>query len=115
MPPSALPACYKPQVISVSASGAVVTSDLSSSSGSTSETSTSGLETQDGHLPELLGPPGPEGAVGEEKAEEGERARLKLAETPQISECNFKHSASCLVTAARTYLSHTGEFMILRS
>uniref|UniRef100_A0A8C2L2C2 Poly [ADP-ribose] polymerase n=1 Tax=Cyprinus carpio TaxID=7962 RepID=A0A8C2L2C2_CYPCA len=31
MPPSALPACYKPQVISVSASGAVVPSTLNSS------------------------------------------------------------------------------------
>ncbi|XP_060719936.1 poly [ADP-ribose] polymerase tankyrase-2-like isoform X1 [Tachysurus vachellii] len=80
MPPSALPTCYKPQVISVSASGAVVTSDLSSSSGSISDTSTSGLETQDGRMPELLGPSGPEGAVGEEKAKEGATLELSISQ-----------------------------------
>lgn len=79
MPPSALPACYKPQVISVSASGGMATSDLSSGSGSTPQPPTSGLESQDGHLAELLGPSGAEGAVGVEKAEEGECMRLGLA------------------------------------
>lgn len=79
MPPSALPACYKPQVISVSASGGVATSDLSSGSGSTPQPTTSSLESQDGHMPELLEPSGAEGAVGVEKAEEGECVRLGFA------------------------------------
>ncbi|KAK3559943.1 hypothetical protein QTP86_029546 [Hemibagrus guttatus] len=89
MPPSALPACYKPQVISVSASGAVTTSDLSSGSGSAPQTSTSGLESQDGHVPELLGPSGAEGVVGVEKPEEAEiseRLHFHSEEEKQIQE-----------------------------
>lgn len=70
MPPSTLPACYKPQVISVSASGGVATSDLSP--GSAPQPPISDPESQDGQLPELLGLSGAEGAVGVEKAEEGE-------------------------------------------
>ncbi|XP_053094594.1 poly [ADP-ribose] polymerase tankyrase-2-like isoform X3 [Pangasianodon hypophthalmus] len=80
MPPSALPACYKPQVISVSASAGVATSDHSSGAGSTPQPSTSGLESQDGHLPELLGPSGGEGAVGVEKAEEGAALELSISQ-----------------------------------
>uniref|UniRef100_A0A8C2L1E5 Poly [ADP-ribose] polymerase n=1 Tax=Cyprinus carpio TaxID=7962 RepID=A0A8C2L1E5_CYPCA len=51
MPPSALPACYKPQVISVSASGAVVPSTLNSSP--TPLSSDSSMEGQSGTFPEL--------------------------------------------------------------
>lgn len=80
MPLSALPACYKPQVISLSASSGVATSDLSSGSGSTPQTATSVLESQDGHLPELLGPSGAEGAVGVEKSEEGQCVWFRSAE-----------------------------------
>ncbi|KAF4085338.1 hypothetical protein AMELA_G00116960 [Ameiurus melas] len=78
MPPSALPACYKPQVISVSVSGGVATSDLSSGSGSAPQLSASGLESQDGHLPELPGPSGAEGAVGVEKTEDGAALELSI-------------------------------------
>ncbi|XP_058262430.1 poly [ADP-ribose] polymerase tankyrase-2-like isoform X2 [Hemibagrus wyckioides] len=80
MPPSALPACYKPQVISVSASSAVANSELSSGSVSAPQTSTSGLESQDGHMPKLLGPSGAEGAVGVEKAEEGATLELSIGQ-----------------------------------
>uniref|UniRef100_A0A8C2QA09 Poly [ADP-ribose] polymerase n=1 Tax=Cyprinus carpio TaxID=7962 RepID=A0A8C2QA09_CYPCA len=51
MPPSALPACYKPQVISVSASGAVVPSTLNSSP--TPLSSDSSMEGQSGTFPEV--------------------------------------------------------------
>ncbi|XP_060795530.1 poly [ADP-ribose] polymerase tankyrase-2-like isoform X1 [Neoarius graeffei] len=91
MPPSALPACYKPQVISVSASGGVTNSDLSSGSGSGSapQPSTSGLESQDGHLSEMLGPSGAEGAVGVEKAEEG--AVLELSINQFLHKLGLEH------------------------
>lgn len=72
MPPSALPACYKPQVISVSASVAVVPSTLNSSQ--TPLSSNSSMDGQSGTFPELstlLQPSGAEGAVGIEMKEEG--------------------------------------------
>ncbi|XP_017339679.1 poly [ADP-ribose] polymerase tankyrase-2 isoform X3 [Ictalurus punctatus] len=83
MPPSALPACYKPQVISVSAS------DLSSGSGSAPQLPASGLESQDGHLPELPGPSGAEGAVGVEKTEEG--AALELSINQFLHKLGLEH------------------------
>ncbi|XP_053495424.1 poly [ADP-ribose] polymerase tankyrase-2-like isoform X3 [Ictalurus furcatus] len=83
MPPSALPACYKPQFISVSAS------DLSSGSGSAPQLPASGLESQDGHLPELPGPSGAEGAVGVEKTEEG--AALELSINQFLHKLGLEH------------------------
>uniref|UniRef100_A0A671RGX5 Poly [ADP-ribose] polymerase n=1 Tax=Sinocyclocheilus anshuiensis TaxID=1608454 RepID=A0A671RGX5_9TELE len=71
MPPSALPVCYKPQVISVSASVAVVPSTLNSSP--TPLSSNSSMDGQSGTFPELntlLPPSGAEGAVGIELKEE---------------------------------------------
>lgn len=70
MPPSVLPVCYKPQVISVSAS--VVPSTLKSSP--TPLSSNSSMDGQSGTFPELntlLPPSGAEGAVGIEMKEEG--------------------------------------------
>ncbi|XP_046709984.1 poly [ADP-ribose] polymerase tankyrase-2-like isoform X3 [Silurus meridionalis] len=79
MPPSALSACYKPRVISVSASsGGVTSSDFSS--GSSSTPSTSGSESQDGQLPEPIGLLGAEGAVGVERAEEGASLELSISQ-----------------------------------
>uniref|UniRef100_A0A8C2L1J7 Poly [ADP-ribose] polymerase n=1 Tax=Cyprinus carpio TaxID=7962 RepID=A0A8C2L1J7_CYPCA len=72
MPPSALPACYKPQVISVSASGAVVPSTLNSSP--TPLSSDSSMEGQSGTFPELstlLPPSGAEAIIDIEKKEQG--------------------------------------------
>uniref|UniRef100_A0A8C1T6S4 Poly [ADP-ribose] polymerase n=1 Tax=Cyprinus carpio TaxID=7962 RepID=A0A8C1T6S4_CYPCA len=72
MPPSALPACYKPQVISVSASGAVVPSTLNSSPSPLS--SDSSMEGQSGTFPELstlLPPSGAEAIIDIEKKEQG--------------------------------------------
>ncbi|XP_051959075.1 poly [ADP-ribose] polymerase tankyrase-2-like isoform X2 [Xyrauchen texanus] len=72
MPPSALPACFKPQVVSVSTSLGVVPSNLNSSS--TLLSSNSSLDSQSGTFSELstlLGPSGAEGAVGVETKEEG--------------------------------------------
>ncbi|XP_030629548.1 LOW QUALITY PROTEIN: poly [ADP-ribose] polymerase tankyrase-2-like [Chanos chanos] len=81
MPPSALPACYKPQVISVSASVGVVASALSSNS--TPLASTSSLEPTSATFPELpalLGSSGAEGAVGVEKKEEGLGVDLSISQ-----------------------------------
>ncbi|XP_051523542.1 poly [ADP-ribose] polymerase tankyrase-2 isoform X1 [Myxocyprinus asiaticus] len=72
MPPSALPACFKPQVVSVSTSLRVVPSNLNSSS--TPLSSNSSLDSQSGTFSELstyLGTSGAEGAVGVETKEEG--------------------------------------------
>ncbi|XP_036385783.1 poly [ADP-ribose] polymerase tankyrase-2 isoform X4 [Megalops cyprinoides] len=72
MPPSALPSCYKPQVISVSATSAVAPSALSASP--TPLSSSSGLDSQAGGFPELpalIGPSGAEGPVGTDKKEDG--------------------------------------------
>ncbi|XP_053367381.1 poly [ADP-ribose] polymerase tankyrase-2-like isoform X2 [Clarias gariepinus] len=80
MPPSALPARYKPQVISVSGVGSAATSDLSSGSGSGTQPSALDPESQDGHLPELPGQSGAEGAVGVEKAEEGTAMELTISQ-----------------------------------
>ncbi|XP_036428039.1 poly [ADP-ribose] polymerase tankyrase-2 isoform X2 [Colossoma macropomum] len=78
MPPSALPACYKPQVISVSASSGMVSSTLSSSS--TPHPSGSSLDPQTGAFPEVLGPSGAEGAIGVEKTEEGGPVELSISQ-----------------------------------
>ncbi|KAF4106883.1 poly [ADP-ribose] polymerase tankyrase-2 isoform X2 [Onychostoma macrolepis] len=81
MPPSALPACYKPQVISVSASVAVVPSTLSSTP--TPLSSNSSMDGQSGTFPELstlLPPSGAEGAVGIEMKEEGLAVELSISQ-----------------------------------
>uniref|UniRef100_A0AAR2IRU1 Poly [ADP-ribose] polymerase n=2 Tax=Pygocentrus nattereri TaxID=42514 RepID=A0AAR2IRU1_PYGNA len=78
MPPSALPACYKPQVISVSASSGMVSSTLSSSS--IPHPSGSSLDPQAGAFPEVLGPSGAEGAIGVEKTEEGGPVELSISQ-----------------------------------
>ncbi|XP_077062293.1 poly [ADP-ribose] polymerase tankyrase-2-like isoform X3 [Siphateles boraxobius] len=71
MPPSALPACYKSQVISISTSVGVVPSTLSSRP--TPLSSNSSVDGQSGTFPEmttLLPSSGAEGAVGIETKEE---------------------------------------------
>ncbi|XP_016296421.1 tankyrase-2 isoform X2 [Sinocyclocheilus anshuiensis] len=81
MPPSALPVCYKPQVISVSASVAVVPSTLNSSP--TPLSSNSSMDGQSGTFPELntlLPPSGAEGAVGIELKEEGLAVELSISQ-----------------------------------
>ncbi|RXN12088.1 tankyrase-2 isoform X2 [Labeo rohita] len=81
MPPSALPACYKPQVISVSAPVVVVPSTLSSSPAPLP--SNSSIEGQSGTFPELstlLPPSGAEGAVGIEMKEEGLAVELSISQ-----------------------------------
>uniref|UniRef100_A0A8C1GGF7 Poly [ADP-ribose] polymerase n=1 Tax=Cyprinus carpio TaxID=7962 RepID=A0A8C1GGF7_CYPCA len=83
MPPSVLPVCYKPQVISVSAS--VVPSTLKSSP--TPLSSNSSMDGQSGTFPELntlLPPSGAEGAVGIEMKEEGLAVELSI--------CQFLHN-----------------------
>lgn len=77
MPPSALPACCKPQVISVPASvGTVPTTTLPSGApGCPMMPSTSGLDAQCSSFPELpclLGPSGAERPAEAERKEEGE-------------------------------------------
>ncbi|XP_064175642.1 poly [ADP-ribose] polymerase tankyrase-2 isoform X2 [Anguilla rostrata] len=62
MPPSALPSCYKPQVISVSASAGVAPSALSA--GPTPLPSSSAIDSQAGGFPELLPLLAPSGAEG---------------------------------------------------
>ncbi|KAK9965131.1 hypothetical protein ABG768_004240 [Culter alburnus] len=77
MPPSALPACYKPQVISVSTSVGVVPSSP------TPLSSNSGMDGQSGTFPEmttLLPPSGAEGAVGIEAKEEGLAVELSISQ-----------------------------------
>uniref|UniRef100_A0A8C1YMT5 Poly [ADP-ribose] polymerase n=1 Tax=Cyprinus carpio TaxID=7962 RepID=A0A8C1YMT5_CYPCA len=81
MPPSALPACYKPQVISVSASGAVVPSTLNSSPSPLS--SDSSMEGQSGTFPELstlLPPSGAEAIIDIEKKEQGLAIGLSIGQ-----------------------------------
>ncbi|XP_042623132.1 poly [ADP-ribose] polymerase tankyrase-2 isoform X4 [Cyprinus carpio] len=81
MPPSALPACYKPQVISVSASGAVVPSTLNSSP--TPLSSDSSMEGQSGTFPELstlLPPSGAEAIIDIEKKEQGLAIGLSIGQ-----------------------------------
>uniref|UniRef100_A0A673NBU5 Poly [ADP-ribose] polymerase n=1 Tax=Sinocyclocheilus rhinocerous TaxID=307959 RepID=A0A673NBU5_9TELE len=81
MPTSALPVCYKPQVISVSASVAVVPSTLNSSP--TPLSSNSSMDGQSGTFPELntlLAPSGAEGAVGIELKEEGLAVELSISQ-----------------------------------
>lgn len=81
MPPSALPACYKPQVISVSTSVGVVPSTLSSNP--TPLSSNSSMDGQSGTFPEmttLLPPSGAEGAVGIETKEEGLAMELSISQ-----------------------------------
>ncbi|KAK2876855.1 hypothetical protein Q8A67_020951 [Cirrhinus molitorella] len=78
MPPSALPACYKPQVISVSASVAVV--PLTRGSSPTPLSSNSSMDGQSGTFPELLPPSGAEGAVGIEMKEEGLPVELSISQ-----------------------------------
>ncbi|XP_061086281.1 poly [ADP-ribose] polymerase tankyrase-2 isoform X2 [Conger conger] len=71
MPPSALPSCYKPQVISVSAPAGVAPSALSA--GPAPLPSSSAVDTQPGGFPELLpllAPPGAEGPAGGDNKEE---------------------------------------------
>ncbi|KAK7134316.1 hypothetical protein R3I93_017659 [Phoxinus phoxinus] len=77
MPPSALPACYKPQVISVSKSAAVVPSTLSSSPRPLS--SNSSMDGQSG-MTTLLPSSGAEGAVGIETKEEGLAMELSISQ-----------------------------------
>ncbi|KAK7123067.1 hypothetical protein R3I94_019998 [Phoxinus phoxinus] len=77
MPPSALPACYKPQVISVSKSAAVVPSTLSSSP--TPLSSNSSMDGQSG-MTTLLPSSGAEGAVGIETKEEGLAMELSISQ-----------------------------------
>ncbi|XP_035261516.1 poly [ADP-ribose] polymerase tankyrase-2 isoform X2 [Anguilla anguilla] len=62
MPPSALPSCYKPQVISVSASTGVAPSALSA--GPAPLPSSSAIDSQAGGFPELLPLLAPSGAEG---------------------------------------------------
>ncbi|XP_073684338.1 poly [ADP-ribose] polymerase tankyrase-2 isoform X2 [Garra rufa] len=81
MPPSVLPACYKPKVISVSTSVGVVPSTLSSSP--TPLSSNSSMDGQSGTFPELntlLPPSGAEGAVGIEMKEEGLAVELSISQ-----------------------------------
>ncbi|XP_026133026.1 tankyrase-2 isoform X2 [Carassius auratus] len=81
MPPSALPVCYKAQVISVSASAAVVPSTLKPSPPPLS--SDSSMNGQSGTFPELnslLSPSGAEGAVGTEMKEEGLAVELSISQ-----------------------------------
>ncbi|XP_059387767.1 poly [ADP-ribose] polymerase tankyrase-2-like isoform X3 [Carassius carassius] len=81
MPPSALPVCYKAQVISVSASVAVVPSTLKTSPPLLS--SDSSMDGQSRTFPELntlLSPPGVEGAVGIEMNEEGLAVELSISQ-----------------------------------
>ncbi|XP_052427404.1 poly [ADP-ribose] polymerase tankyrase-2 isoform X2 [Carassius gibelio] len=81
MPPSALPVCYKAQVISVSASAAVVPSTLKPSPPPLS--SDSSMDGQSGTFPELnslLSPSGAEGAVGTEMKEEGLAVELSISQ-----------------------------------
>ncbi|XP_067286244.1 poly [ADP-ribose] polymerase tankyrase-2 isoform X1 [Pseudorasbora parva] len=81
MPPSALPACYKPQVISVSTSVGVVPSTLSLSP--TPHSSDSSMDGQSGTFPEmttLLPPSGAEGAVGIDVKEEGLTMELSISQ-----------------------------------
>ncbi|KAG1954633.1 poly [ADP-ribose] polymerase tankyrase-2-like isoform X1 [Pimephales promelas] len=81
MPPSALPACYKPQVISVSTSVGVMPSTLSSSP--TPLSSNSGLDGQSMTFPEmttLLPSSGVEGDVGIEMKEEGLAMELSISQ-----------------------------------
>ncbi|KAK1793872.1 hypothetical protein P4O66_010697 [Electrophorus voltai] len=87
MPPSALPACYKPQLISISSSSGVVSSALSSSS--TTRSSTSSLDMHTGVFPELLGPSGAEGAIEVEKTEEGMGVDLSI--TQFLHKLGLKH------------------------
>ncbi|MBN3304408.1 TNKS2 protein, partial [Amia calva] len=73
MPPSALPSCYKPQIISVPAASAVPPSTISSISSSpatlSSASSLDNLSVGFPELPVLLGTSGAEGPVGVEKEE----------------------------------------------
>uniref|UniRef100_A0A671KRW8 Poly [ADP-ribose] polymerase n=1 Tax=Sinocyclocheilus anshuiensis TaxID=1608454 RepID=A0A671KRW8_9TELE len=81
MPSSALPACYKPQVISVSASGAVVPSILNSSP--TPLSSNSSMDGQSDTFPELstlLPPSAAEGTIGIETIEEGLAIELSISQ-----------------------------------
>ncbi|XDV45025.1 hypothetical protein PO909_013203 [Leuciscus waleckii] len=80
MPPSALPACYKPQVISVSTSVGVVPSALRSSPNLSSNSSVDG---QSGTFPEmttLQASSGAEGAVGIETKEGGLAMKLSISQ-----------------------------------
>ncbi|XP_016145488.1 tankyrase-2-like [Sinocyclocheilus grahami] len=81
MPPSGLPVCYKPQVISISASVAVVPSTLNSSP--TPLSSNSSMAGQSGTFPELntlLPPSGAEGDVGIELKEEDLAVELSISQ-----------------------------------
>ncbi|KAL2078216.1 hypothetical protein ACEWY4_025901 [Coilia grayii] len=88
MPPSALPVCYKPQVISVPASvgitGTVGPPTLPSSAPPCPmPTPASALDTQGSSFPELhslLVPPGAEGAADLEKKEEGAGMDLSISQ-----------------------------------
>lgn len=73
MPPSALPSCYKPQVISVSATAAAA-APSGLSAGPAALPSSTAIDSQAGGFPELLpllAPSAAEGPVGGEQKEEG--------------------------------------------
>ncbi|XP_028651298.1 poly [ADP-ribose] polymerase tankyrase-2 isoform X1 [Erpetoichthys calabaricus] len=74
MPPSALPSCYKPQVINVSAGSGVAPTALSSSPSSpanlSAATSLDNLTGTFPELPSIISGNGAEGAVGLEKKED---------------------------------------------
>ncbi|XP_059386139.1 poly [ADP-ribose] polymerase tankyrase-2-like [Carassius carassius] len=81
MPPSALPAFYKPQVISIAAPGTGVQLTLNSSP--TPLSSNSSMEGQSGTFPELstlLPTSGAEGAKGIETKEEGLAVELSISQ-----------------------------------
>ncbi|XP_048089537.1 poly [ADP-ribose] polymerase tankyrase-2-like isoform X2 [Alosa alosa] len=83
MPPSALPACYKPQVISVPASVGTVPPALSSSAPACPVPSTVALDAQGSgfpELPSLLAPSGADGAVYVEKKEEDAGMDLSISQ-----------------------------------
>ncbi|XP_076154616.1 poly [ADP-ribose] polymerase tankyrase-2-like isoform X2 [Alosa pseudoharengus] len=83
MPPSALPACYKPQVISVPASVGTVPPALSSSAPACPVPSTLALDAQGSgfpELPSLLAPSGADGAAYVEKKEEDTGMDLSISQ-----------------------------------
>ncbi|MGH0169523.1 UNVERIFIED_CONTAM: hypothetical protein FKN15_056963 [Acipenser sinensis] len=82
MPPSALPSCYKPQVISVAATSAAPISALSSIPSSpaslSAASSLDNLSVGFPELPILVGGSGAEGAVRSDKKEQGLNPYLTL-------------------------------------